>query len=290
MLRPSLPPNIDIELQLEQELPEIHADPGQVERVLINLATNARDAMPEGGKIIFSTSKVRSREALLPSEDGTEFYLCLRVTDNGCGMDEETRQRIFEPFFTTKARGKGTGLGMPVVYGLMQSHNGFVDVRSQLGKGTSISLYFPVPTRPLAPPVAENHAAPQKLEGTETILVVDDEPDVLIFLKVILEQHGYHIHGAHNAHKALEILAQKPDEIQLLISDVGLPQTNGFELNRMGREIQPRLRTILTSGYTDGSFKTRMAEERIEGFMLKPYDMKALLEMIRSVLDQSALR
>ena len=149
MLRPALPRNIDFELKLEEGLPEIHADPGQVERVLLNLATNARDAMPEGGKITFSTVKVPAGEAPLQAEHETDEYICLRVIDNGCGMDDETRQRIFEPFFTTKPRGKGTGLGMPVVYGLMQSHNGFVDVRSEVGKGTVIALYFPVPTQPL---------------------------------------------------------------------------------------------------------------------------------------------
>ena len=151
MLRPAMPQNIAFELHLEEELPEIHADPGQIERVLINLSTNARDAMPEGGKIIFSTSLVPGELAPLHAGQGTDQHLCLRVTDTGCGMDEATRQRIFEPFFTTKSRGKGTGLGMPVVYGLMQSHNGLIDVQSEVGKGTSISLYFPDPHRATGP-------------------------------------------------------------------------------------------------------------------------------------------
>src|SRR5208283_1597958 len=147
-----MPQNIAFELQLEEGLPEIHADPGQVERVLINLSTNARDAMPDGGKITFSTSRVRGDEAPLHSGRGIDQYLRLRVTDTGCGMDEATRQRVFEPFFTTKPRGKGTGLGMPVVYGLMQSHDGLIDVSSEPGKGTSISLFFPIPAEPPAHP------------------------------------------------------------------------------------------------------------------------------------------
>jgi two-component system, cell cycle sensor histidine kinase and response regulator CckA len=286
MLRPALSRNITFEMQLEDGLPEVHADPGQVERVLINLATNARDAMPEGGTIILSTSRVRTGDMPFQVEYEGEQYICLRVTDNGTGMDEATRQRIFEPFFTTKPRGKGTGLGMPVVYGLMQSHNGFVDVRSELGKGTSISLFFPVPVRPLSPLPEQTPAAPHSVQGTETVLIVDDEPDVCYFLEVILKAHGYNVITAPDAGAALEMLAQRRDEIHLALSDVGLPDTDGFELIRRAREIQPRLKTILSSGYTDGTLKTRMSQEGIEGFVPKPYDPQVLLQTIRGTLDR----
>ncbi len=144
MLREAMPRNINFVINLDESLPDIVADPGQVERVIINLATNARDAMPEGGILTFSTSRVPHNRVPFQADEGTE-YLCLRVTDTGTGMDEATRQHIFEPFFTTKPKGKGTGLGMPVVYGLMKSHNGMIDVQSEVGKGTSISLYFPSP-------------------------------------------------------------------------------------------------------------------------------------------------
>jgi two-component system, cell cycle sensor histidine kinase and response regulator CckA len=286
MLRPALPPNIAFELQLEEGLPEIHADPGQVERVLVNLATNARDAMPEGGKIIFSTSRVRGVEAPLHSGDETDQYLCLRVTDTGCGMDQATRQRIFEPFFTTKPRGKGTGLGMPVVYGLMQSHNGLIDVRSELGKGTSISLFFPIPKQPLAPPVERSPDAPKSVEGTETVLIVDDEPDVCHFLEIILKAHGYGVLSARDAETALELFQSPPGKIDLLFSDVGLPTIDGFELCWRARQIRPQLKIILCSGYTDGSFKSRMADLGIEGFVAKPCDTNDLLQTIRAVLDK----
>jgi signal transduction histidine kinase len=286
MLRPALPPNIAFELQLEEGLPEIHADPGQVERVLINLSTNARDAMPDGGKITFSTRKIRGEDVPLHVGQETEEYLCLRVTDTGCGMDEATRQRIFEPFFTTKPKGKGTGLGMPVVYGLMQSHNGLIDVRSEPGKGTSISLFFPIPTEPMEQPVERPADAPQSVEGTETVLVVDDEPDVRYFLEVILKSHGYHVLSARSAETALAMLPLPSGEIDLLFSDVGLPTIDGFELSKRVRQIQPRLKTILCSGYSDGSLKTKMAEEGIEGFVPKPYDMNELLRAIRAVLDK----
>jgi len=286
MLRPALPPNIAFELQLEEGLPEIRADPGQVERVLVNLATNARDAMPDGGKIIFSTSRAPGGEVPLHPGRETDPYLCLRVTDTGCGMDEATRQRIFEPFFTTKPRGKGTGLGMPVVYGLMQSHNGLIDVQSEPGKGTSISLFFPITKQPLAQPVESPQAAPKSVDGTETVLVVDDEPDVRHFLEIILKAHGYGVLSARNAEKALEFFPPSPVKIDLLFSDVGLPTIDGFELCSRARQIQPQLKIILCSGYTDGSLKARMADLGVEGFVPKPYNTNDLLQTIRAVLDK----
>jgi len=287
MLRPAMPQNISFELHLEEGLPEIHADPGQVERALINLSTNARDAMPEGGKIVFATSLVQSGEAPLQAGHENDPYICLRVTDTGCGMDEATRQRIFEPFFTTKPRGKGTGLGMPVVYGLMQSHNGLIDVRSEPGKGTSILLYFPVPREPLAQTVQSTPASPRSVAGTETVLIVDDESDVRYFLEVVLNANGYKILSARNAETALEMLPQAEGEVHLLFSDIGLPGIDGFELSRRARQIRPGLKTILCSGYSDAGLKIKMAEQGIDGFIPKPYDMSELLQVIRTILDHA---
>jgi len=288
MLRPAMPHNIAFELQLEEGLSEIHADSGQVGCVIINLSTNARDAMPDGGKLTFSTSRVRGDEVPLLSGRETDQYLCLRVSDTGCGMDEATRQRIFEPFFTTKPKGKGTGLGMPVVYGLMQSHNGFIDVRSEPGKGTSISLFFPIPMDTPAHPVERPPDSPKSVEGTETVLIVDDEPDVRYFVEIILKAHGYHSLSTRDAETALKILRIHPGEIHLLFSDVGLPAIDGFELSRRARQIQPRLKTILCSGYVDAALKIKMAEQGIDDFIPKPYNTNELLEVIRAVLDQEA--
>jgi len=286
MLRPAMPAGIDFELQVEEDLPEIHADQGQVERVIINLCTNARDAMPDGGKITFTTSRVPGDLAPLHSGSETDEYLCLRVSDTGTGMDEATRQRIFEPFFTTKSRGKGTGLGMPVVYGLMQSHNGLIDVQSEVGKGTSISLYFPIPKEPLAQAPAQTPDAALPVRGTETILIADDEADVRYFLEVILKANGYSVLSASNAQAALDLLPAPPAHVHLLLSDVGLPAMDGFELSKRLRELQPGAKTILTSGYSDGGLKTKMAEKGIDAFVSKPYDMAELLRVIRNVLDK----
>ncbi len=288
MLRPAMPQNIAFELQIDDTLPEIHADQGQVERALINLCTNARDAMPQGGKLTFTTCKVPAEEAPQPSGRESGDYLCVCVTDNGCGMDEATRQRMFEPFFTTKPRGKGTGLGMPVVYGLMQSHNGLIDVWSEVGKGTRISLFFPIPAEPRSHPVRPVPEGVQSVEGTETVLVVDDETDVRYFLEVILKAHGYNVISAWNAETALEQLPLPENEVQLLFSDIGLPGIDGFELCRRVRELQPHIKTILCSGYSDGGQKTKMVEEHIDAFIPKPYNMNELLQVIRATLDKEA--
>jgi signal transduction histidine kinase len=286
MLREAMPRNVKFELKLNESLPEIHADPGQLERVLINLATNARDAMPKGGKIIISTSKVKDSEAPLHTAEGIEEYLCLSVKDTGTGMDEATRQHIFEPFFTTKPKGKGTGLGMPVVYGLMKSHNGFIDVQSELGKGTTISLFLPIPATVAPKTELTPYTKPGIVKGTETVLIVDDEKDVSYFVEIILKLNGYKVETAESAETALEKIKTSKDKIDLVFSDVGLPRLDGFGLCAAAREAQPGIKIMLTSGYIDGSLKTRMSEAGIDGFLAKPYDMADLLGTIRAVLDK----
>jgi len=286
MLRASLPRNITFELQLDETVPEIHADPGQLERVLINLTTNARDAMPKGGKITFHTSRVHKDSLRFQSAEGIENYLCLRVTDTGTGMDETTRQHLFEPFFTTKPKGQGTGLGMPVVYGLMQSHNGFIDVQSELGKGTSISLFLPIPASQTPQLAVAPQNVPKPAGGTEVVLIVDDEPDVSYFVEVILKLHGYQVLTAVSAEEALDKLREDPDKVNLIFSDIGLPQLDGFGLAAEARKISPEVKVMMASGYIDSSLKTRMAEEHIDGFLAKPYDMNDLLENLRMVLDK----
>jgi len=287
MLRKTVPKNIVFEFKLEEHLPEILADPGQVERVVINLATNARDAMPNGGKITFATNRVSGYQVPPHSSvEAEQQYLCLCVTDTGFGMDETMRQHIFEPFFTTKPKSKGTGLGLPVVYGLMQSHNGIIDVQSEVGKGTSISLFFPIPSAGVRRAHTQKLNLPNAVRGTETVLIVDDEDDVIYFLEIILKQNGYRVFSARNAEEALEILQAHPNEIQLLFSDIGLPKLDGFALNNQVKKLRPGLKTILASGYIDTAVKTRMTEEGVDGFLTKPYNTTGLLQTIRTILDK----
>jgi two-component system cell cycle sensor histidine kinase/response regulator CckA len=286
MLRPTMPPNIVMELELAEGLPNMNADGGQIDRVIINLATNARDAMaPNAGKLTFTTSKVRGQEVPLSTAPVADQYVCLRITDTGSGMDEATRLRIFEPFFTTKPMGKGTGLGMPVVYGLVQSHSGSIDVQSSPGHGTSISLYFPVSVMaPERVKESKPEAAPLT-DGTETVLLVDDEPDLRYFVEVMLNLHGYRVLSASDGEAALSQVRAN-EGIQILFSDEGLPLMDGFELSRRVRELNPNIKTILCSGYEDAKLKMKMQQEGIDGFIPKPYDAHALLQIIRTTLDK----
>ncbi|MCE0498906.1 MAG: response regulator [Methylacidiphilales bacterium] len=287
MLREAFPRNISFKMELDEQLPEILADPGQLERVVINLATNARDAMPDGGKITFSTRRVQGNQVpFVTSAERDHPHLCLSVTDTGTGMDEETRQHIFEPFFTTKPKGKGTGLGMPVVYGLMQSHNGVVDIWSEKGKGTSVSLYFPMPESSVPVPAKGSVEQAKSVEGSETVLIVDDEADVRYFMEIILQMHGYHVIAVPNAEEALEILKIRGHGVHLIFSDLGLPKMNGFGLSTLVKRLYPQIRIILASGYLDVAIKTRMVELAIDGFMSKPYETPTLLSTVRSVLDK----
>jgi len=169
---------------------------------------------------------------------------------------------------------------------LMQSHNGFVDVQSEVGKGTSIALFFPIPVDRVPNPVEQPSDSPKAVDGTETVLIVDDESDVRYFLEVILKSHGYRVLSARNGEEAMELVETHPDEIHLLFSDLGLPKLDGFGLSSSAKSLRHHLKTILTSGYTDGSVKTRMAEAGIDGFISKPYEVGALLQTLRAILDK----
>ena len=199
-----LPARIELAFEPSESLPNILADAGQVERILSNLITNSIDAMPEGGRITLSTKLVPASAMPDPlPELANENYVCLTVADTGKGIDSSTREHVFEPFFTTKDRGRGTGLGLPVVYGLMQAHHGYVDVKSEIDKGTAISLFFPVPKQTPANPPQAVHTSDPALQGTETILVVEDEADVCFFLETMLQSHGYHVLCAADSEQAL---------------------------------------------------------------------------------------
>jgi signal transduction histidine kinase len=289
MLREAMSRNITFEFDLDEQLPVIMADAAQIERVIINLVTNAGDAMAKGGRIIFTTARVKDLETVPCLAGLTDReYLVLRVTDTGSGMDEETRRHIFEPFFTTKPKGKGTGLGMPVVYGLMQLHRGAIDVASEPGKGTAISLYFPVVAPPVTLDAKLSAAKPAVLRGTETLLVVDDEPDVVAFLRLLLEANGYRVLAAGNAEEALALFQEHRDEIKLLFSDLGLPTLSGYDLSELLQRLKPGLKTLLASGYADSRFNNNQ-HENIAGFISKPYSTETVLSVIRTTLDSIEL-
>jgi two-component system, cell cycle sensor histidine kinase and response regulator CckA len=287
-LKRKLPPRMELTFEPTEGLPNILADADQLERILVNLVTNSIDAMATGGHIILSTKLAPAAESpdLLP-ELASEIYVCLTVTDTGRGIDATAREHVFEPFFTTKERGRGTGLGLPVVYGLMQAHHGYVDVKSEMGRGTAISLFFPVPNPNTAkPPPVAHHPRPA-LNGSETILVVEDEVDVCIFLEAMLHSHGYHILRAADSEEGLRLFKEHQDEIELVFSDIGLPKVDGIALCEKLRTLKPGLPLILASGYPTKEFKTRVNALGPEAFLSKPYTSHDILQTVRMTLDGS---
>jgi signal transduction histidine kinase len=289
-LKERLPPQVDLTFEPAKDLPNILMDASQLDRILVNLVANSIDAMSTGGHIILSTKLVTATELpdLLP-EFASENYVCLTVIDTGKGIDSSTREHVFEPFFTTKERGRGTGLGLPVVYGLMQAHHGYVSVKSEIGEGTAISLFFPVPKPAAANPTPTAHYSDPALSGSETILVVEDEADVSFFLQTMLQSHGYHVLCAADFDQALSLFKEHQSEIQLVFSDIGLPKVDGITLCEKLRTLKPGLLLILASGYPTKEFKARINELGPEAFLSKPYNTDDILQMVRKTLNGSKM-
>ncbi len=288
LLKETFPRSIDIDFQLDESIPFVQADAQQVSQVLMNLAVNARDVMKEtGGRLGFQTEMVSASS--LPNEfpvSRQTDYVCVRVTDTGFGMDEEIVSRIFEPFFTTKDVGEGTGLGLAVVYGIMQNHAGHVEVNSRPGKGSVFTLYFPT-----AVPTAPESASSRFYEpagGEETLLLVEDEPMVAEWLRWSLAKKGYEVLLATNAAEAMRVFEKEGARIALILADHGLPGMSGWELFEKLKErgaIQP---FVIATGYLDSGLRKGMLESGVASFLHKPFKRKDLLHHIRHVLDARA--
>jgi PAS domain S-box-containing protein len=279
MLEETFPRTLTIQLDMSPGLPVVEADRTQVHQTLLNLCVNARDAMQAGGVLAIRThvttdARVSGRPA--------GPYACVSVIDSGSGMDEATRHRIFEPFFTTKDLGKGTGLGLSVVYGIMESHNGFVDVESTPGKGTCFHLYFPI--SPGATSQEEVPAGTKKVPigGTETLLVVEDEEMLSDLLRLTLEAAGYTVLTASNGEEGIKVYKSHAETIALVITDIGLPRMSGRDVFLRIRAIRPTARVIIASGYIEPDTKTELLGLGAIGFLQKPY---LPLEIARSVRE-----
>ena len=257
-------------------------DPGSLEQVVMNLAINARDAMPSGGSLAVKTSVVRRAPQ---ARDAVERdFVLVSVTDTGSGMDEATATRIFEPFFTTKGA-QGTGLGLAMVLGVVEQHGGFVDVESEVGKGTTFSIHIPV-SRAIAPSPPPLTPARPRASG-ETILLVDDEVAVRRVARRMLETEGYRVLEASSAALALELSAQTASAIDLLLTDITMPGANGDELAEALVAARPGLRVLCMSGFVDQALLERFAERGF-GFMQKPFDLTIVRERVREMLDGSS--
>ena len=289
LLRRTIDPRIRLQTQQQPDLWPLLADAGHINQVLMNLCLNARDAMPDGGILLLETSNVtlgpeRVRQQL---EARSGEFVCLKVSDDGCGMTEEIRQHIFEPFFTTKGPGKGTGLGLATVFGIVKQHQGWIECDSEEGRGTEFRLYLPR-HRPSAEAVAESatqRSEAARLHGTETILFVDDEPTLRNLGRTTLQRHGYKVLLAEDGREALEVYEREGGKIDLVILDLTMPQLSGRDTFRRLRELDPEVRVLFASGYSAEAVPEE--EQALScGFIGKPYRPEALVGGVRAALER----
>ena len=288
MLRRVLREDIELRTTLEDGLLAIVADPGQIEQIIVNLAVNARDAMPTGGSLTLETRNVVLDDASVGAYPGTTPgpHVALVVTDSGIGMDEAVKARLFEPFFTTKEHGKGTGLGLATVYGAVTQSGGAISVHSLPGMGTAFTILLPA--RGEIAEVEQTTAAGVSTGGTETLLLVEDQAEVLQLAQAVLARKGYTVHLAGDPREALEMVSRIGDHVHLLVTDVVMPHMSGRELARRCHERAPQMRVLYMSGYTaDHIVHHRVLEDGV-AFLQKPFSARALLEKVRSVLDSVA--
>ena len=289
MLRRTIGEDITVKLSLAEPLWPARVDPSQIEDVILNLAVNARDAMPNGGQLLIETANAHLDEQYAAQNPDVTAgdYVALVVTDSGTGMPPEVVERVFEPFFTTKEVGRGTGLGLSMVYGFIKQSRGHVKIYSEVEHGTSIKLYLPRADAAVADAVAANGHGAVTPGGSETILVVEDSATVRGVAVGLLRGLGYTVLEAEDGHAALAILKQ-PVAIDLLFTDLIMPNgINGQELLRRARELRPGLKAMFTSGYSEQFLQDRSSAEAGVPLLNKPYRKHALAEAIRAVLDAS---
>ena len=263
----------------------IMADSGQIEQVLMNLATNARDAMPKGGQLTVETDLLEITDAFISAHGfGTPgTYAVISITDTGIGMNEEAKQKIFEPFFTTKEVGRGTGLGMAIVYGIVKQHKGYINVYSQVGKGTTFKIYFPVHSGQVEQREKSISASPV-MTGTETILLAEDDATLRTFFRDILTERGYTVVVAENGEAAIRKFSKRKDEIQLIVVDMIMPKKSGREVFEAVQKMKPGTKVIFSSGYTADKVQQEGLPVGSE-FIAKPASPQEYLNKIREVLD-----
>jgi two-component system, cell cycle sensor histidine kinase and response regulator CckA len=290
MLRRLIGENIGFQTRLESTLPKVIADPSQMEQIILNLILNARDAMPNGGELLVTTSKVKLSEeqgqAALEVPAGD--YALLSVADNGTGMDAETKSRLFEPFFTTKSKDKGTGLGLSTVYGAVKQSNGTIGVESEPGKGTRFSIYLPAAAKQERPDKSRlRERALRSVGGTETILLVEDEDAVRRLVRDVLEVGGYTVFEAPGGEQALELMEKqiKDRRIHLLLTDVVMGGMSGRELAERLKAFRPDTKVLFMSGYTEDAIIRHGVFTAKASFIGKPFSPAAISAKVREVLD-----
>lgn len=288
MLRRLIGEDIDLRTVLAQDVGAVRADPGQLEQVIANLAVNARDAMPKGGKLTIETANVTLDEAYAAGRPVTVpgRYVMFAVSDTGVGMGEETKARVFEPFFTTKPKGKGTGLGLATVYGIVKQSGGYIWVYSEPGRGTTFKVYLPRVDAPVEP-AGTAPVETSSLRGSETILLCEDQEQVRTLTRRMLEARGYDVLVARSGHEALRLAEERSGPIHLLVTDVVMPGMSGKELALLLNPPRPAMKVLYVSGYTDESIVQHGVLEPGAAFLQKPFTAEMLARKVREVLDSA---
>ena len=289
LLKRTIPKMIDIELRLTDSVLTVNADPGQVEQVLLNIGVNARDAMPDGGRLIIETENVTQDTALgrLHLGDVGGEYVRLSIADNGQGMTEEVRQHIFEPFYTTKQPGKGTGLGLAMAYGIIHNHGGHILCESQPGNGTTFYIYLPAIKMATVRPVATREDPIQRGNG-ETILVVDDEEFLRELARDMLSNNGYQVITAGSGESGLSLYREKSDAIALVILDLIMPGMGGKHCMEEILNFNPDAKVVISSGYSMEDPASDEVLQRARGFIQKPYNFRKMLKLLHDVVKDAA--
>jgi CheY-like chemotaxis protein len=280
--------DIHLNLMLDPAIGQVKADPGQVEQVVMNLAVNGRDAMPDGGKLTIRTANIDLDAAFAREHQGSIAgqYVMLAVTDTGTGMDPETQAQIFEPFFTTKDRDKGTGLGLAAVYGVVKQSSGYITVESEKGKGASFKIYLPRIEQPVAT-TNETSPVPLTIRGNETILLVEDAEPLRKLAHLFLRDNGYQVLTAADGSEAQQVAAQNAGPIHLLLTDVVMPGINGRVLAEQLAPLHPAMKVLYMSGYTDSFIAGHGVLEEGLHLLHKPFTEEALTRKVRELLDTS---
>jgi two-component system cell cycle sensor histidine kinase/response regulator CckA len=276
--------SIVIETCLDDSLPTVEMDASQIQQVFMNLCVNARDAMSGGGRLIVESSMTRLSESDVRIQPGAVpgWFAVLSISDNGVGMDENTKLRIFEPFFTTKEQGKGTGLGLSMVYGVIKNHGGFVNVYSEVGHGSTFRVYLPLSGKP---EILNRCIERDLVGGNETILIVDDEEAIRQVAADILESFGYHVILATDGEDGIAAYRRQRDGIAIVILDMVMPRMGGRETYLKMKEINPAIRVLFSTGYSQNETVDEIMALGVSGFIQKPYQIKDLLAAVREILN-----
>ena len=287
LLERSIPRMISIDLILEENVRPINADPIQVEQVLLNLGTNAADAMPDGGRLIIGTANITLDQDFMRTHTGAKpgKYVLMTVSDTGCGMDKKTRDQIFDPFFTTKEVGKGTGLGLASVYGIVKAHEGYITCYSEPRQGTTFKIYWPEAEQGEIEPDEIQTEQAVLQDVSETILVVDDDDEIRDLTRELLEDSGYQVLDAASGEQALEIFWEKAGDIDLVIMDLNMPGMGGRKCTKEMLSTDPSVKVLVASGYSADCHGKEALEFGAKDFISKPYQTKKILGRIRKLLD-----